>query len=158
MFLMNLIVLLLYQAEVMLTPGAKMSPQANGDLLLRGRGKANRARQSEYIALNRLGIIHLLRGQWEEALAACSAYFALTRDLGDRLGTGHSYLHLGRIHRCWGSLEEAICLAINTWRAALTKLHTDSPEHREVSEWLAHAIDFGNRHSFPENACFQTEK
>jgi hypothetical protein len=68
-----------------------------------------------------------------ETIGACEEGLAICRGLGDRQGEGRSLMRLGRLHDRQGHQEEAH----RFWREALTRLHPDSPEYRQVSSWLS---------------------
>jgi len=63
------------------------------------------------------------------------ASLGIFRELGDRHGEGKTLMNMGLLYEQQGQQEQAVAL----WREALTKLHPDSPEYREVQEWLESA-------------------
>ena len=57
------------------------------------------------------------------------------REPGDRHGERQTLANLGSLYEQRGDKPHAIEL----WREALTRLHPDSPEYRQVQEWLSAA-------------------
>jgi tetratricopeptide (TPR) repeat protein len=90
-------------------------------------------RQGEGQILNNLGILHGQQERWDEAVAAFEQSLGIVQALGDRHGEGQILNNLGILHERQGLPEEAR----RFWREALTRLHPDSPEYRQLAAFLA---------------------
>lgn len=83
-----------------------------------------------------LGRVYRCQGRLDEAIAQFEASLGVLRALRNPQGEGMALGELGMVYQ----QQQRYDLAIATWRTALTKLHPDSPEHREVIRWLAAAL------------------
>jgi len=65
-------------------------------------------KKGESIALNNLGEIHLLQGEYTEAIRLHQQTLSLKQELQDTFGIGSSYLNLGNVYLYQSLYEEAI--------------------------------------------------
>jgi len=83
-------------------------------------------------SLNSLGKWYTRQGRWEKADQCFEEARAILCGMGDRHGEGLALRNKGLLLAAQNRVEEAASL----WREALGKLHSSSPEHKEVTERL----------------------
>jgi len=86
----------------------------------------------EGLSLNNLGVVYSSQGNWNEAIDCYEQSLKICRAIGDVHGEGQTLTNLGNVCKRQKHLEQAVAY----WREALTKLHSDSPEHANVTRWL----------------------
>ncbi len=82
--------------------------------------------------LNSLGMAYASMRRWSESESHLERALSVVRGMGDRHGEGLTRKNLGSLYQQWGR-NRAACEA---WRKAVAKLQGESPEYREVVQWL----------------------
>ena len=85
-------------------------------------------RQGEGGTLINLGIVYRSQGRWAEAIEQYEASLVIFRALGDRHGEGQTLNNLGVVYQAQGDETKAQAYFME----ALSKLHPDSPEYRNL--------------------------
>lgn len=85
--------------------------------------------------LRGLGTVYLEQRRWADAEESYEAALRISRDIGASQDEGLTLQKMGILYERQGKMEKTVAL----WREALTKLHPDSPEHKQVAEWLQSA-------------------
>ncbi|TVP69076.1 MAG: tetratricopeptide repeat protein [Leptolyngbya sp. LCM1.Bin17] len=89
--------------------------------------------QGEAQTLNNLGNVYRAQGRWAEAIELYQQSLAGDRELGDRHGEAQTLGNLGMLYAKQGQRQQAV----DVWRESLDKLHPDSPDAKQVAQWLA---------------------
>ncbi|NMF81930.1 tetratricopeptide repeat protein [Nodosilinea sp. P-1105] len=90
-------------------------------------------RHGEAQTLGNLGNVYSDQGRWAEAIELYEQSLAVKRELGDRHGEAQTLNNLGMLYAKQGQRQQAV----DVWRESLDKLHPDSPDAKQVAQWLA---------------------
>ncbi|MEP0873575.1 tetratricopeptide repeat protein [Trichocoleus desertorum AS-A10] len=88
--------------------------------------------QGEGQTLNNFGSVYDSQEKWSEAIECYEQSLQIKRAIGDVHGEGRSLMNLGTLQQKQGRLIQAS----EYWQDALTKLHPDSPEYRQLYTML----------------------
>jgi adenylate cyclase len=68
----------------------------------------NHLKKTLVTAVNHLAIVHVFKGEYDQALALCEQNLAVIKDLGDQQTLGNIYNTMGSIYRQQGKFDQAI--------------------------------------------------
>jgi tetratricopeptide (TPR) repeat protein len=88
--------------------------------------------QGEAETLRALGEIYTEQGRWEEAIQTYEEALRVFREIGASHDEGAVLANMGVLYDDRGQKEKAVAY----WQEALSKLHPNSPEYKQVAEWI----------------------